>query len=96
MKTTRINTLDGEVEVEWWEKDNFRGRSNKMYTASSTEDIIEGRNLKLLHEIPIPDELVVCDICNDEIKEFPVPVVWSYALCKKCLEGMKKEEEGAA
>lgn len=90
-KVTYIHTLDGETPIEWWEKEHFSGRVNRMYTAESGEDLIEGKNLKLVHASPIPDSLILCDFCNEKITEFPVPVMnSSYALCKKCFQDVQK------
>jgi hypothetical protein len=81
---TYINTEDGRTEVEWWEKAHFHGRVNVMATTDSAEDLITHRNLKVISRIPIPDDSILCDFCNAAIVEFPVPVVWNHALCKKC------------
>lgn len=75
-----IQTLDGMTKVEWWDKDKFHGRVTQVISSSGTQTI------------PIPDDTILCDICNTQITGFPVPVVWgSYALCKECLEGMTKK-----
>lgn len=72
MKTTHINTLDGDTVVEWWEKRDFVSRVTSITSGGHTT------------VIPIPDDSILCDFCNAEIKGFPVPVISSYALCKKC------------
>ena len=86
---TYINTLDGRTKIDWWEKEDFSGRVNRFYTADSAKDLIRGVNLELVHAIPIPDDKVVCDFCNLEITEYPIPVVGSYAMCNECFEGIE-------
>ena len=81
METTYINTLDGRTKVEWWGKDEFKGRVSQIISAHETVTI------------HIPDDSVVCDFCNERITELPVPVVGTYALCKECFENIQKEEE---
>jgi len=91
MKITYIKTEDGRTLVEWWEKQDFTNRTSRIYTADDSLDLILGKNLKLESVIPIPDYLVVCDFCNDEVTEFPVPVVWgTHALCPKCFKEIQK------
>lgn len=62
--------------IEWWNKDKFKGRVNR----------VEGMADDGIHitDIVVPDDDIVCDVCNDEIKDFPCPVVTGYALCSKC------------
>lgn len=38
--------------------------------------------------IPVPDGLILCDLCNDEIKHDPFPVLDGQALCKDCQKGI--------
>ncbi len=78
MEITYINTLDGSTKVEWWDKEKFRNRSTELISASSYT------------KIPIPDDVVLCDLCNKQIEEFPVPVVGTYALCKGCLDSIQE------
>ena len=75
---TYINTLDGRTAVEWWDKEKFQNRATELVSANSYT------------KIPIPDDIVLCDFCNERITEFPVPVVGTYALCKTCLEDIQK------
>lgn len=86
MNTTYINTLDGRTKVEWWEKGEFRGRVSEIYSMSGELEPSE-----LLHRIPIPDDSIICDLCNASIMEFPVPVVWNHALCEECFKGLEKK-----
>jgi formylmethanofuran dehydrogenase subunit E len=81
MKTTKtvLTKLDGLQEVELWSKDEFGGRDTKIYTG-------EIDNMTLVNVIPIPDTLIVCDFCNEDIIEFPVPVIFHHALCPKCYQ----------
>lgn len=81
MEITYISTLDGKTEVQWWEKEHFKYRCTQIYSARGLEA-----------DISIPDDCVLCDFCNTDITEFPVPVVCNYALCEECFESMKKEE----
>jgi len=81
MEITYIMTEDGKVKVEWWPKEKFRNRV--------TEVISSGQH----DRIPIPDDVVLCDFCNEQIKEFPVPVMGTYALCKVCLKSIDKGGE---
>jgi len=95
MEITYINTEDGKTKVEWWEKEKFTGRSSRMYTADSTEDFLKGTNLELVSVIPVPDDVILCDFCNEQITEFPVPVVWgTHAVCTGCLKRMTKKGDG--
>ena len=77
MEITYINTIDGRTRVEWWGKEMFQGRATEVISATEYT------------RIPIPDSVVLCDFCNTEITEFPVPVVGTYALCKGCLENIQ-------
>ena len=71
--------------LEFWGEERFKNRSLK---------IIGGPKVV---SIPVPDDVVLCDFCNDQITEFPVSVYLGNALCPKCLaelkEDIKKEEE---
>jgi len=80
-ETTYIQTEDGEVKVEWWPKEKFAGRATEIFTATSYD------------RIPMPDDVILCDFCNERITEFPVPVVWNHALCKVCLKNIDKGSE---
>ena len=78
-ESTFIDTVDGRQEVQWWDKEDFRGRVNTLTSSF-------GRR-----SIPIPDDSIHCDFCNELIIEFPVPVYrGSYALCKECLGDIKQ------
>lgn len=86
MEATYINTPDGRTKVEWWEKEDFRGRVSSIHSLGS-----DLQPTKLLHVIPIPDDTIVCDFCNTRITEFPVPVLYgTHALCKGCFEAFRK------
>jgi len=79
MKTTHITTPDGDTVVEWWEKEDFMSRVTSITSGGHTTTI------------PIPDDSILCDFCNVEIEEFPVPVVWgTHALCKKCFTEVQR------
>jgi hypothetical protein len=92
-RVTYINTEDGRTAVEWWEKEHFTGRSTLMYTGEVAEAYLLGAPLDgLVPEavIPIPNDSIVCDFCNEPITKFPVPVVFRYALCPKCYRHIQK------
>ena len=79
---TYINTAEGKTRVEWWEESDFHGRSNRIGDLDTGE---------IISVIPIPDDCILCDFCNEEITEFPVPVLWgTHAACKKCFEDMQR------
>lgn len=78
---TIITKEDGRQTMEWWDADEFTGRSTKIF------DLITG---DLEHVIEIPDTVVLCDFCNEKITSFPVPVIWHHALCPQCFEKVKK------
>jgi len=78
MEVTYIQTEDGRTKVEWWPKEKFANRVTEII--SSTH----------YNRIPIPDDVILCDFCNERIEEFPVPVMGTYALCKKCLKDIEK------
>jgi len=43
--------------------------------------------------IPIPDDEIVCDLCSNDITEFPLAVMQvggGWAVCNKCLEKIVK------
>ncbi len=74
---------DGKQPIEYWSKDEFQGRINRIYSG----DI---GFMKLTSEIPIPDDSIVCDFCNKEIETFPVPIFHNYALCPECFDDIKE------
>ncbi len=78
METTYIQTEDGRTKVEWWPKEKFTNKAIEVISSTSYQ------------RIPVPDDVVLCDFCNERIKEFPVPVINNYALCKVCFEDTKK------
>ena len=63
------------IEIEWWDREKFKGRKIEIFSAPDCNEIID-----------IPDDEILCDCCNSEITEFPV-VVWDgRAYCKKCYQ----------
>ena len=74
MKTKqKVNTkLDGIQPVELWSKDEFTGRSIQIYSEKDAQTI------------PVSDDTILCDFCNEQITEFPVPIIFNNALCPKC------------
>ena len=85
-KTSIIQTLDGLTVVEWWEKEHFGGRINRLYTT-------EKKGIQLDTAMVIPDDLVVCDLCNARIEDYPVPVVSRCALCPSCYKDINKAKD---
>lgn len=65
--------------LEFWGKERFRHRSIKIQFGEEID------------VIPIPDDVVVCDFCNAEITEFPVPVYLNNALCQRCFQKIKED-----
>lgn len=66
--------LDGIQLVEFWDKNEFKGRTLKLLDIKGGLETI----------IDIPDSTIVCDLCNEGIDEFPVSVLHGYAMCKEC------------
>jgi len=83
MDVTYILTVDGRTKVEWWKEEDFKGRVTQIVSPGEVTII------------PIPDDVVLCDFCNEEITEYPVPVVGSYALCGVCFKDIQKGEDSA-
>lgn len=49
-------------DLEFWDKERFKSRSLKV--AGGAEVV----------SIPVPDDVILCDFCNAQITEFPVPM----------------------
>ena len=83
--------FDGPVPFIWKDKEDFSGRSISISTWDQPKVSVD-QIFKEISRIDIPDEApVICDLCNDEITEFPVPVMNdSYALCPKCFKKVKE------
>jgi len=70
--------LDGNIPFYWYEKEHFQGRVTHIYGGGFEK------------HIPIPDHTILCDFCNHEITEFPVPVFnGTHALCPACFAEVK-------
>lgn len=67
--------------LEFWPKEKFKGRSITIYGGGKPD------------VIPVPDNEILCDSCNDLITEFPIPVYFGHALCPKCWEQTKKDNK---
>lgn len=63
------------IEIEWWDKDKFKGRTIEICTPDAPKT-----------KIDVSDNDILCDACNSEITEFPVAVWYGMAYCKECLE----------
>ena len=62
------------VRVEWWPRSRFAGRAIQIW--------FPGEPVK---SIPIPDDEIVCDLCNASIDDLdPVPVIGGHAFCAEC------------
>ncbi len=93
MKKVTINTkLDGPVEFTMMDKEDFAGRINAIYTFKSVEDLFNPSKMEKISESKLPDDVILCDFCNEQITEFPVPVMASYALCPVCFADVKAAE----
>ncbi len=66
-------------DLEFWDKEKFKNRSLKIMGGPETVSI------------PVPDDVILCDFCNDRIVEFPVPIYLGNALCPKCFKELKKD-----
>ncbi len=42
-------------------------------------------------EFPIPKDMIVCDVCNDEIEDEVLVIAGSMGYCPKCVAEFKKE-----
>jgi len=67
--------------LEFWDKERFKNRSIKILGGPEAVSI------------SIPDDVVLCDFCNTQITEFPVPVYLGNALCSKCFKELKENIE---
>ena len=65
--------------LEFWNKERFKNRSLKIMGGP---EVIS---------IPVPDDVILCDFCNDQITEFPVSVYLGNALCPKCFRELKED-----
>lgn len=66
-------------DLEFWDKEKFRDRSLKIMGGPE------------IVSIPVPDDVILCDFCNDQISEFPVAVYLGNALCRRCFKELKKD-----
>lgn len=64
------------LSVRWitGNEPEFRGRTLAIITPGRRD------------EISVPDNLFLCDFCNDEIRVRPLAVVDGNAVCPKCAE----------
>ena len=66
-------------DLEFWGKEKFKNRSIKIMGGPEVVSI------------PVADEVILCDFCNDQISEFPVPIYLGNALCQKCFRELKED-----
>jgi len=71
-----IRKSECKVRIEWWDRDRFRGRKWKIVDKSG----------EVVEEIPIPDDRIECDLCDEPIKDFPCPVIFPVGLEYKLIE----------
>lgn len=67
------------TEIEYWRKERFRDRQIKIIDSAG--------KLKVIF---VPDDEVICDLCNAKIEVFPVAVYRTYALCENCLKELRR------
>jgi formylmethanofuran dehydrogenase subunit E len=65
-----------QVEVKWLPRSAFAGRV-----------VIVGPPVMI---IPVPDDFIVCDWCGAVIKDDPVAVIGTDAVCGQCLATMSQ------
>lgn len=65
------------IPVRWLNPRDFRGRETVIRSAGPAPQ----DNGWEVVRIPIPDDEILCDLCNSPIVDFPCPVVHGYALC---------------
>jgi len=71
---------DVEIEdLEFWDKERFKNRFIKIMGGPEVVSI------------PVPDDAVLCDFCNTQITEFPIPIYLGNALCPKCFKELKED-----
>ena len=72
--------LEGETvtPIKWLKAEDFRGRSIRV------DSIGRNGKVEIGEPIPVPDNEIICDACNEAVEEFPCAVVGSYALCPDC------------
>jgi len=80
-----------EDVVEWWEESDFPPSMSIIGFVPRDEPSIDRKEISMLDERG--KRIVICDWCNDQITEFPVPVYLGSALCKKCYNKIKDKEE---
>lgn len=62
-----------KVAVEWVDRLESTGRATVISSGGAVT------------VIPVPDDLWLCDLCNEEIRDIRlIPVVAGYALCRSC------------
>jgi len=59
---------------------------------------LKGRSIKIgdwdgniMEEVPIPDDLFLCDFCNEVVTEDPLPIYRGNALCQDCLARIQND-----
>jgi hypothetical protein len=65
--------------AELWYPEAFQGRITRVTTEEKSESF------------SVPDGMVLCDICNQDIDNYPVVVIGRHALCGGCFPDMLDE-----
>jgi hypothetical protein len=60
--------------IEMWGPERFKGRQTIGHTPTKSVVVAS-----------IPNNDVLCDLCNEDITVYPVAVIGTYAHCQKCL-----------
>lgn len=72
-------SLEKIEDLEFWNKERFKNRFLKIMGGAE------------IVSISVPDDAILCDFCNVQITEFPVPVYLGNALCPKCFRELKED-----
>jgi len=72
-------------KIEWRERDDSKGRVTRIHSGDTLVEALRGQP----EVIPVPDDAIVCDFCNEDITEFPCPVWRGHALCSECRRRVK-------
>lgn len=72
-------SLEKIEDLEFWNKERFKNRFLKIMGGAE------------IVSISVPDDAILCDFCNVQITEFPVPVYLGNTLCPKCFRELKED-----
>jgi len=71
MKIEHHTTNGKDDRIEWWDKEDFIGRSWRLRTKKV-------RAMKV-----IPDKYLICGLCGGSL-DYPCPIWRGYPLCRSC------------